>query len=201
MELVTLENSDASLMVHDAGACHGEVCTIHNRTDHHMRSWPQHWRGDRIIMERICPHGIGHPDPDDYMIIKGYDDGVHGCDGCCSIKGDEVAERVIVNGVEYVEEEIDGKKVLVKKEDSRKINLELTLVQAELIYTLLAVIGGGSDFELAYSDIVWFSDFLMTFTDEATRQAAELVRNEAWEPLCEDSDYFDRYITTLEGKK
>ena len=35
-------------------------------------------------MERICDHGIGHPDPDEFRIRNGEDDGIHGCDGCCS---------------------------------------------------------------------------------------------------------------------
>jgi hypothetical protein len=48
-----------------------------------MRSFRQHWRGDRDMMERICTHGIGHPDPDDFRIRMGFDSGVHGCDGCC----------------------------------------------------------------------------------------------------------------------
>lgn len=34
------------------------------------------------MMERMCPHGIGHPDPDEITL-----DVVHGCDGCC-IKGE-----------------------------------------------------------------------------------------------------------------
>ncbi len=33
-------------------------------------------------MERICPHDVGHPDPDDMNVIAG--DSSHGCDGCCS---------------------------------------------------------------------------------------------------------------------
>ena len=40
-----------------------------------------HWRIDRYIVERICPHGIGHPDPN--QILPTDDDGQHGCDGCC----------------------------------------------------------------------------------------------------------------------
>ena len=37
-----------------------------------------HWRYDRNFMERICVHGVGHPDPD------GADaDPLHACDGCC----------------------------------------------------------------------------------------------------------------------
>jgi len=51
-----------------------------------MRSFPQHWRSDRAIMERICPHGIGHPDPDEYKLNgkSGWAEAVHGCDGCCT---------------------------------------------------------------------------------------------------------------------
>lgn len=66
------------LTVHEEGTCAGEYCTIHNRSNHSMRSFPQHWRGDIGIMERRCPHGIGHPDPDEIKEHSG-----HGCDGCC----------------------------------------------------------------------------------------------------------------------
>lgn len=85
MDQVRLEHTDRWLSCHESDQClgKGEVCSLHNRTDHHMRSFPQHWRGDRYLMERTCPHGIGHPDPDDYMILSGRDSGVHGCDGCC----------------------------------------------------------------------------------------------------------------------
>ena len=44
---------------------------------------PRIWRPDRGIWERVCEHGIGHPDPDDPRILSGEDRGVHGCDGCC----------------------------------------------------------------------------------------------------------------------
>lgn len=90
---VTLENSEEVAYCHDEDACDGDVCPIHNRTAHHMRGWPQHWRSDRGLMERICPHGVGHPDPDHMASVKmRYEsvaslrywvEGVHGCDGCC----------------------------------------------------------------------------------------------------------------------
>lgn len=85
MELVTLENSDEQLYTHPDFACGGKHCTIHNRSNHSMRSFPQHWRTDRAIMERICSHGIGHPDPDEYKLdgSSGRAESVHGCDGCC----------------------------------------------------------------------------------------------------------------------
>lgn len=78
-----LEHSTATLRCHKRTKCKGDVCSLHKRTNHHMRHMPQHWRGDRGIMERICEHGVGHPDPDDYRVLNGLDLGVHGCDGCC----------------------------------------------------------------------------------------------------------------------
>lgn len=64
--------------VHKPDQCLNQYCTIHNFSDHHMVDWPQNWRSDKHMMERICPHGIGHPDPDDINPDKS-----HGCDGCC----------------------------------------------------------------------------------------------------------------------
>ena len=48
----------------------------------HMSKWPKNIRETGLV-ERVCPHGIGHPDPD---WLKGRPShwGVHGCDGCCS---------------------------------------------------------------------------------------------------------------------
>lgn len=78
-EALTEHSGERLVGVHAPAACAGRACTIHRRSDHHMRPWPQHWRSDLSVMERICPHGIGHPDPDEYA---SYTD-MHGCDGCC----------------------------------------------------------------------------------------------------------------------
>jgi hypothetical protein len=82
---VQLENSDVWLNCHLKKDCRNpKQCTVHARTDHHMRSWVQHWRADRGIMERLCPdHQVGHVDPDDYRVLNGMDLGIHGCCGCC----------------------------------------------------------------------------------------------------------------------
>lgn len=77
--------------VHPESACAGRGCSLHHPSDHHMKGWPLNWRNDRYLMERICPHGIGHPDPDDLAYKRSavaFDhtwsgDGSHGCDGCC----------------------------------------------------------------------------------------------------------------------
>jgi len=34
-------------------------------------------------MERVCEHGVGHPDPDEYKLKRGWTEHVNGCDGCC----------------------------------------------------------------------------------------------------------------------
>ena len=65
--------------VHLRSQCVGEKCLIHNPSDHHMRTWPMHWRSDRKIMERLCQCGIGHSDPDEINDPTG----IHGCCGHC----------------------------------------------------------------------------------------------------------------------
>lgn len=80
---------------HTKATCVGEYCCFHNPSDHKMNNWPMTIRLDRGgLTERICDHGIGHPDPDSLNWInrmaKKYkrlgDSGVHGCDGCCMEK-------------------------------------------------------------------------------------------------------------------
>ncbi len=73
---------------HSPEVCEGQWCPLHNPSPHHMVAWPLHLRVDRSpLLERICSHGVGHPDPDsadylDRVAPQGAWD-VHGCDGCC----------------------------------------------------------------------------------------------------------------------
>jgi hypothetical protein len=76
LEPVTLVGGQR-INAHRVDAC-TPPCPIHAPSSHHMATWPQNWRDDRGIIERICEHGVGHPDPDDRN-----EDTVHGCDGCC----------------------------------------------------------------------------------------------------------------------
>jgi len=75
------------IKVHNKSDCKGQYCCIHNPSNHFMKDWPTHWRDDRGLMERICKHDVGHPDPDDLAHKKRIGDpdseGVHGCCGCC----------------------------------------------------------------------------------------------------------------------
>lgn len=83
-----LEYANASLVgVHDASVCGGRVCVLHSPTDHHMRDWVVVYREDRGFFERLCEHGVGHPDPDMlpfWKMLNLESEAVHGCDGCCT---------------------------------------------------------------------------------------------------------------------
>lgn len=91
--------------VHARSKCAGRAlpCCIHNPSNHKMKDWPLNWRSDTYLMERLCQHQIGHPDPDhvaymrsltpnDHTVCPGpslcefphYEwQAIHGCDGCC----------------------------------------------------------------------------------------------------------------------
>lgn len=78
-----------TLRTHEPKDCEGQkLCDIHDRRGEGPEAkWPLNWRGDRGIMEVICPHGIGHPSPAQAQhmkrIGKEYEN-IHGCDGCCA---------------------------------------------------------------------------------------------------------------------
>lgn len=79
--------------VHTPDMCEGRACVLHNRSEHSTRHMklvariPGLGSIKPLHMERICKHGVGHPDPDDMEYWKSVGEesmGVHGCDGCCA---------------------------------------------------------------------------------------------------------------------
>ena len=64
-----------------------KACVVHRPSDHFMREWPLVCRTSRLL-ERVCAHGVGHPDPDSLAYFLWRDPetelGFHGCDGCCT---------------------------------------------------------------------------------------------------------------------
>lgn len=85
--MLTVRLLNKNLRVHSRRVCRGQKCCLHNPSKHHMRSWPLFIRTDKFTLaERVCKHGVGHPDPDS---VRHLDPagclllGVHGCDGCC----------------------------------------------------------------------------------------------------------------------
>lgn len=77
--------------IHPPDECAVEFCAVHAPSPHHMRELPLVLRLDRAdgCVERVCKHGVGHPDPDwvSYRMSLGdiYPD-THGCchEGCCA---------------------------------------------------------------------------------------------------------------------
>ena len=85
---------------HAKEQCEGEFCCFHNPSNHHMVDWPMVMRLDKYgMMERVCEHGVGHPDPDSLAWVERskkriakmlattpnqINASMHGCDGCCS---------------------------------------------------------------------------------------------------------------------
>lgn len=83
LEYSKLEHRSINVYTHPAGQCANEICAFHNRSNHSLRSFPQSWNNHLKIMERVCTHGVGHPDPDDTKFITSEIEGIHKCDGCC----------------------------------------------------------------------------------------------------------------------
>lgn len=75
--------------IHGPAVCEGTPCPFHSPSEHPMALFKKHIRDDKyFLVERICPHGVGHPDPDSVAFFKSrriYLD-LHGCDGCCGAK-------------------------------------------------------------------------------------------------------------------
>lgn len=78
------------LPTHRPKACaQDDACCIHKPSAHPMRDWPLHWRSDTGVMERLCHHGVGHPDPDHLAYVRKHNatladtQAIHGCCGCC----------------------------------------------------------------------------------------------------------------------
>jgi hypothetical protein len=71
------------LRVHAADACEGAYCVIHRRKPGPQADWPTSWRGQWGGMELLCPHGVGHPAPEQ-LARPGFAD-IHTCDGCCRV--------------------------------------------------------------------------------------------------------------------
>lgn len=96
MELF-VDGAGKHVEVHDKNAdCDAYGCCLHNPSDHSLREAPLVWRQAGAFdikpshMERVCEHGVGHPDPDGLAFLRRNNAlelvealSVHGCDGCC----------------------------------------------------------------------------------------------------------------------
>jgi hypothetical protein len=80
--------ANGPVRVHTAAKCEGERCPFHNPGEHPLNRRPILIRFDRdALVERLCEHVVGHPDPDSVRYFTrvtgdtGW--GLHGCDSCC----------------------------------------------------------------------------------------------------------------------
>lgn len=85
---IRIHDVDECSALRPSGETFGMFCPFDKPSGHPLADARLHLRTDRGgLMERICRHGVGHPDPDsvDWMErISGETHwGVHGCDGCC----------------------------------------------------------------------------------------------------------------------
>jgi hypothetical protein len=82
-----LTMSHTAITIHPPSRCEGYRCPWHNPSDHGMVGWPRDILTERHnLLVRVCPDGIGHPDPDSLEWLHRIgvpDDGDHACDGCC----------------------------------------------------------------------------------------------------------------------
>lgn len=67
----TILSSGQVITHHRAAVCAGEICAIHNPTDHEYAAFPQAWNDVLGVMERITPAG-NVPDPDDFRVRLGH---------------------------------------------------------------------------------------------------------------------------------
>lgn len=86
---VWTDGNGAKWYVHKRNiGCDIDGCAIHNPSYHPLSDAKQLIRTDKyMLIEDICKHGVGHPNPDSASFISkkiGYTSiWVHGCDGCC----------------------------------------------------------------------------------------------------------------------
>ena len=69
-------------VTHDPTQCFPKPCCVHRPSKHHMKDWPQNYRDDIGVTERVCVHNVGHPDPDQPWPEDAWQ-WIHGCCGCC----------------------------------------------------------------------------------------------------------------------
>jgi hypothetical protein len=73
---------------HQPSQCSDHPCVIHNTGSlHPLTMEPAFWNAEQGCIERVCYHGVHHPDRDDeaYYISMGHGSRDHDdCDGCCT---------------------------------------------------------------------------------------------------------------------
>lgn len=87
-ETYTTDSGQLMLDVHaNSPECQEHGCPIHNPSDRAVAIGTTHYNTERQRMDRVCEHGLAHPDPDSQDWRErhfGDRDDEHDCDGCCA---------------------------------------------------------------------------------------------------------------------
>jgi len=104
------DSTGLKIQTHHSRDCKGENCSIHNPSSHKLDKARQVWDDENKLMQRVCEHGLKHPDFDDVKFNKDAKSnanyGKHNCDGCCGL----VAQKYVVSTT-------DGLTLLVDEEN------------------------------------------------------------------------------------
>lgn len=72
--------------VHDKDFCAGQICVMHNPINGDFRRLLLVWENNVKRYERVCEHGVTHPDPSQFAFWRATGQeqlGTHPCDRCC----------------------------------------------------------------------------------------------------------------------
>lgn len=84
VEFVSLDGEYRLTNVHpETAECHQHGCVVHSPSTWALSEAPLNWRTDRGIFERICEHGVGHPDIDTVDWLMRHGRGAEAAHGCC----------------------------------------------------------------------------------------------------------------------
>lgn len=86
---VTGDGEKIANVHNETGDCRRFGCAIHAPSGHTLRDWPTRWNDTARAIERVCEHGVAHPDPDHLGFLERSTGDAravfaeHACDGCC----------------------------------------------------------------------------------------------------------------------
>jgi hypothetical protein len=130
-DLFDFANGGAYVHRRELCEARGAPCCLHSPSEHGTRDLPMLLR-ETTLVERLCPHGVGHPDPDAasyFESIGRQGMGVHGCDGCC---GADWTQELYIAGVEaQVRRDAEWERTHAEEAEARRARAATDLAEFE----------------------------------------------------------------------
>lgn len=98
---VIMPNGQVLVDIHSINLCASYACSIHHPSQHLMVGMLQVYDFDKKLMQRVCNHGVKHPDPDDRALHLRSKDGFDLSHTCCSkhcCQPPVISERKMLRG-------------------------------------------------------------------------------------------------------